>query len=72
MECCRQTRNVTDHPRAGTPRKTMPREDRFISRRARQRPFSTVGALRGNLAFGGHINTRTVIRRTHHQGMRAR
>ena len=26
----------------------------------------------GNLAFGGHISTRTVIRRLHHQGMRAR
>ena len=37
-----------------------------------QRPFSTAGALRGNLAFGGHISTRTVIRRLHHQGMRAR
>ena len=48
------------------------REDRLISRRARQRPFSTAGALRGNLAFGGHISTRTVIRRLHHQGMRAR
>jgi hypothetical protein len=42
------------------------------SRRARQQPFSTAGALRGNLAFGGHINTRTVIRRLHHQGMRVR
>jgi transposase len=48
------------------------REDRLISRRARQRPFSTAGALRSNLAFGGHISTRTVIRRLHHQGMRAR
>ena len=68
----RQTGNVTDRPRAGSPRKTTPREDRFISRRARQRPFSTAGALRGNLAFGGHISTRTLIRRLHHQGMRAR
>ena len=33
---------------------------------------STAGAFRGNLAFGGHISTRTVIRRLHHQGMRAR
>ena len=72
MQCVRQTRNVTDHPRAGRPRKTIPREDRIISRRARQRPFSTGGALRGNLAFGGHISTRTVIRRFHNQGMRAR
>jgi hypothetical protein len=48
------------------------REDWLISRRARQRPFSTAGVLRGNLAFGGHISTRTVIRRLHHQGMRAR
>jgi hypothetical protein len=48
------------------------REDRFISRWARQRPFSTAGALHGNLAFGGHISTRTVIRRLHHQGMRVR
>ena len=67
-----QTGNVTDRPRAGRSRKTTPREDRLISRRARQRSFSTAGALRGNLAFGGHISTRTVIRRIHHQGMRAR
>jgi hypothetical protein len=42
-----QPGNVTDRPRAGRPRKTTPREDRLISRRARQRPFSTAGALRG-------------------------
>jgi transposase len=65
MQCFRQTGNVTDRPRAGRPRNTTPREDRLISRRARQLPFSTAGALRGNLA-------RTVIRRLHHQGMRAR
>ena len=45
---------------------------RLISRQARQRPFSTAGELRGNLAFGVHISTRTVIRRLHHQGMRTR
>ena len=67
-----QTGNVTDRPRAGRPHITTLREDRLISRRPRQRPFSTAGALRGNLAFGGHISTRTVIRRLHHQGMRAR
>jgi transposase len=72
IQCFRQTGNVTDRPRAGRPRKTTPREDRPISRRARQRPFSTAGALRDNLAFGGHISIRTVIRRLHHQGMRAR
>jgi transposase len=72
MQRFRQTGNVTVRPRAGRPRKTTPREDRLISRRERQRPFSTAGALRGNLAFGGHISTRTVIRRLHHQGMRAR
>ena len=71
MQLFRQTGNVTDRPRAGRPHKTTPREDRLISTRARQRPFSTVGALRGNLARGGHISTRTaVIRRLHHQGMR--
>jgi hypothetical protein len=48
----------------------MSREDQLISRRAWQWPFSTAGALRGNLAFGGHISTRTVIRRLHHQGVR--
>ena len=68
MQRFRQTENVTDRPLAGRSRKTTPREDRLISRRA-QRPFSTVGALRGNLAFGGHISTRTVIKRLHHQGM---
>ena len=72
MQRFRQTGNATDRPRAGRPRKTTPREDRFIFRRVRQRPFRTAGALRGNLAFGGHISTRTVIRRLHHQGMRAR
>ena len=72
MQRFRQTGNVTDRPRAGRPRKTTPREDRLISRRARQRPFSTAGAFRGNLAFEGHISTRTVIRCLHHQGMRAR
>ena len=44
------TGNVTDRPRAGRPRKTTPREDWLISRRAWQRPFSTAGALRGYLA----------------------
>ena len=72
MQRFRQTGNVTDRPRAGRPRKKTSREDRLVSRRARQRPFSTAGALRGNLAFGGHISTRTVIRRLHNQGMRAR
>ena len=70
MQRFRQTGNVTDRPRAGRPRKTMLREDRLISRRARQR--RSVQLVRGNLAFGGHISTRTVIRRLHHQGMRAR
>jgi hypothetical protein len=32
MQRFRQTGNATDHPRAGRPRKTTPREDRFISR----------------------------------------
>jgi transposase len=72
MHRFRQTGNVTDRSRAGRPRKTTPREDRLISKRARQQPFSTADALHGNLAFGGHISTRTVIRRLHHQGMRAR
>ena len=72
MQRCLQTGNVTDRPRAGRPRKTTPREDRLISRRARQRPFSTAGVLCGNLAFGGHISTRTVSRRLHHQETRAR
>ena len=59
MQRFRQTGNVTDRPRAGRPHKMTTREDRLISRRARQRPFSTVGAL---LAFGGHISMHTVIR----------
>ena len=68
----RQTGNVTHRPRAGRPRNTTPREDRLISRQAWLLPFSTAGELRGSLAFGGHINTRTVIGRLHHHGMRAR
>ena len=62
MQHFRQTGNVTDRPRAGRPRKTTQREDRLISRWARQWSFSTAGAFRGNLAFGGHISTRTVIK----------
>ena len=65
MQRFRQTGNVTDRPRAGRPRKTTPRGER-------QRPFSTAGALPGKLEFGGHFSTRIVIRRLHHQGMRAR
>ena len=61
MQRFRQTGNLTDRPRAGRPRKATPRKDRLVSRRVRQRPFSTAGALRGNLAFKGHISTRTVI-----------
>jgi hypothetical protein len=72
MQRFHQTGNDTDGPRTGRSRKTTPREDRLISRRAWQRPFSTAGALLGNLAFGGHISTRNVIRRLHHQGMRVR
>jgi len=72
MQRFSQTGNATDRPRQGRPRKTTPRKDRLISRRARQRPFSTADALRCNLALGGHISTRIVIRRLHHQGMRAR
>ena len=72
MQRFRQTGNVTDRPRAGRSHKTTPREDRLISRRARQRLFSTAGAPCGNLAFGGHSSTRTVTRGLHHQGMRAR
>jgi hypothetical protein len=63
MQRFRQTGNATDRPRAGRPCKTTPREDRLISRRAQQRPFSTAGGLRGNLALGGHISTRIVIKR---------
>jgi transposase len=69
MQRFRQTGYVTDRPRSGWPRKATPREDRLISRRAQKQPFSTAGALRGNLAFGGHISTHTVIRRLHHQEM---
>ena len=50
MQRFRQTGNGNDRPRVGRPRKTTPREDGPISRRARQRLFSTAGALRGNLA----------------------
>ena len=44
MQRFRQMGNVTDRPRADRPRKTTPREDRLISRRAQQRSFSTAGA----------------------------
>jgi hypothetical protein len=70
--CCPQMKCFVGAKPLHDPRKTTPREDWLIFRRARQRPFSTAGALRGNLAFGGHISTRTVIRRLHHKGMRAR
>jgi hypothetical protein len=60
---CHLSGMVNFRRRPGRPHKTTPREDRLISRRARQRPFSTVGALRGNLAFGGHICYQITIKK---------
>ena len=72
MQHFRQTRNVTDRPRAGIPRKTTLERGPAHIQMGTATAFSTAGTLRGNLAFGGHISTRTVIRRLHHQGWRAR
>ncbi|WP_367183421.1 hypothetical protein [Candidatus Thioglobus sp.] len=70
MQRFRQTRTVTDRPRADRPRKSTPRGPAHIQTSAAT-PFSIAGALCGNLLFAGYISTRTVIRRLHYQGMRA-
>ena len=72
MQPFHQTGIVIDRPRAGRPRKTTSRGGPAHIQTGATTLFSTSDALRGNLAFGGHISTRTVIRRLHHQGMRAR
>lgn len=68
----RQTGSIEDRPRSGRPRKTTPREDRFLARQARLHPFSTAGQLRGMWPTGGQISDRTVIRRLHRSRLRAR
>lgn len=68
----RHTGTVEDRPRSGRPRKTTPREDRYLNRQARLQPFSTAVQLRGMWPIGGRISVRTVVRRLHSFRLRAR
>ena len=66
------TGTVDDRSRSGRPRKTTPREDRLIARRARRDNFTTAGRIRAGLHFGGNVSVRTIIRRLNAQHLRAR
>ena len=53
MDRFQATGTVEDRPRSGRPRKTTPREDRLIARRARRDNFTTAGRIRAGLHFEG-------------------
>jgi len=72
MDRFQATGTVEDRPRSGRPRKTTPREDRLIARRARRDNFTTAGRIRAGVPFGGHVSVRTVIRRLNAQHLLAR
>ena len=61
------TGNVEDRPRSGRPRKTTPREDRFLTTSSRRNRFLSsrkLGRLLRN-ATGTRVCDRTVINRLH-------
>ena len=72
MDRFKATGTVEDRPRSGRPRKTTPKEDRLIARRARRDNFTMAGPIRAGLPFGGHVSVRIVIRRLNAQHLRAR
>ena len=68
-----QTGNVADRPRSGRPRKTTPRENRFLmtsSRRNRIRSSRKLGRLLRN-ATGTRVCDRTVRNRLHAARLKA-
>ena len=50
------TNNVQERPRSGRPKKTKPREDRFIRRQALQHRGTTSRFIRGQLRTGTNTN----------------
>ena len=72
MDRFQTTGTVEDLPRSVRPRKTIPRDDRLIVRRARRDNFTTAVRIPAGLPFGGHVYVRTVIRRLNAQHLRAR
>ena len=68
-----QTGNVADRPRLGRPRKTTPREDRFLTTSSRRNRFLSgrkLGPLLRN-APGTRVCERTVRKRLHAAGLKA-
>ena len=67
-----QTGNVTDRPRSDRPRKTPPREDRFLTSSRRNRFLSSLnlGRLLWN-ATGTRVCDRTVRNRLHAARLKA-
>ena len=68
-----QTGNVTDRPRSGRPRKTTPREDRFLTTSSRRNRFlysRKLGRLLGN-ATGTRVCDRRVSNRLHAARLKA-
>ena len=73
MNRFQQTGNVTDRPRSGRPRKTMPREDRFLTTLSRRNRFLSsrkLGRLLRN-ATGTRVCDRTVRNRLHAARLKA-
>ena len=68
-----QTGNVADRPRLGKPRKTTPREDRFLTTSSRRNRFLSsrkLGHLQRN-ATGTRVCDRTVRNRLHAARLKA-
>jgi IS30 family transposase len=54
-----QTGTVNDRPRSGRPRLTFPREDRLLTRRTKQSPFTSATKLREHWPPGGRVCVRS-------------
>ena len=72
MQRVNHTWGVKELQRTGRPMKTTPREDRLLTRFARQQPFSTANTLRSQWIVNGRISRRTVNRRLNNARFHAR
>lgn len=68
------TNDVEERPRSGRPKKTTPREDRFIQRQALQHRGTTCKVIRGQLrgATNTNVSERTIGNRLHDVRLRSR
>ena len=70
----RATNSVEERPRSGAPRKTTPREDRFIERQALLRHDATSTSIQRQLqmATNTNLSRQAIQNRLHHFGLRSR